>query len=108
MKDVFSLDGKRLEAIHTVIDNSQIDERHSVFPVEYIIGPRPLAFVDLRIIDDGMDGLEPFAVQRKHVFHVVFHDFTSQEVRRYRGGSPANRPLQQWGRRVRDGIVIPA
>jgi len=33
MKDVFSLDGKRLEAIHTVIDNSQIDERHSVFPV---------------------------------------------------------------------------
>jgi len=41
MKDVFSLDGKRLEAIHAVIDNSQIDERHSVFPVEYIIEPRP-------------------------------------------------------------------
>ena len=46
MKDVFSLDGKRLEAIHTVIDNSQIDERHSVFPVEYIIEPRPLAQIN--------------------------------------------------------------
>jgi alkylresorcinol/alkylpyrone synthase len=44
--DVFSLDGKRLEAIHTVIDNSQIDQRHSVFPVEYIIEPRPLAQIN--------------------------------------------------------------
>ena len=46
IKDVFSLDGKRLEAIHTVIDNSQIDQRHSVFPVEYIIEPRPLAQIN--------------------------------------------------------------
>ena len=46
MKDVFSLDGKRLEAIHTVIDNSQIDQRHSVFPVEHIIEPRPLAQIN--------------------------------------------------------------
>ncbi len=46
MKDVFSLDGKRLEAIHAVIDNSHIDQRHSVFPVEYIIEPRPLAQIN--------------------------------------------------------------
>jgi alkylresorcinol/alkylpyrone synthase len=46
IKDVFALDGKRLEAIHTVIDNSQIDQRHSVFPVEYIIEPRPLAQIN--------------------------------------------------------------
>jgi alkylresorcinol/alkylpyrone synthase len=46
VKDVFSLDGKRLEAIHSVIDNSQIDKRHSVFPVEYIVEPRPLAQVN--------------------------------------------------------------
>jgi alkylresorcinol/alkylpyrone synthase len=46
MKGVFSLEGKRLEAIHTVIDNSQIDERHSVFPVEYIIEPRPLSQIN--------------------------------------------------------------
>ena len=46
IKDVFGLEGKRLEAIHTVIDNSQIDQRHSVFPVEYIIEPRPLAQIN--------------------------------------------------------------
>jgi alkylresorcinol/alkylpyrone synthase len=46
MKDVFLLDGKRLEAIHTVIDNSQIDQRYSVFPVEHIIEPRPLAQIN--------------------------------------------------------------
>ncbi len=46
IKDVFSLDGRRLEAIHSVIDNSQIDQRHSVFPVEYIIEPRPLAQIN--------------------------------------------------------------
>jgi alkylresorcinol/alkylpyrone synthase len=46
IKDVFSLDGKRLEAVHSVIDNSQIDQRYSVFPVEYIIEPRPLAQIN--------------------------------------------------------------
>jgi alkylresorcinol/alkylpyrone synthase len=46
MKDVFSLDGKRLEAIHTVIDNSQIDQRHSVYPVEHIVEPRPLSQIN--------------------------------------------------------------
>ena len=44
--DVFSLDGKRLEAIRSVIDNSQIDQRHSVFPVDYIVKPRPLAQIN--------------------------------------------------------------
>lgn len=44
--DVFSLDGKRLEAIRNVIDNSQIDRRHSVFPVDYIIEPRPLSQIN--------------------------------------------------------------
>lgn len=46
IKDVFSLHGNRLEAIYSVIDNSQIDERHSVFPVEHIIEPRPLAQIN--------------------------------------------------------------
>jgi alkylresorcinol/alkylpyrone synthase len=44
--DVFSLDGKRLEAIRSVIDNSQIDQRHSVFPLDYIIEPRPLSQIN--------------------------------------------------------------
>lgn len=46
IKDVFHLDERRLEAVHTVIDNSLIDQRHSVFPVEYIIEPRPLAQIN--------------------------------------------------------------
>jgi alkylresorcinol/alkylpyrone synthase len=44
--EVFSIEGKRLEAIRNVIDNSQIDQRHSVFPADYIIEPRPLAQIN--------------------------------------------------------------
>ena len=46
IKDIFSLDEKRLEAVHSIIDHSRIDQRHSVFPVEYIVEPRPLAQVN--------------------------------------------------------------
>jgi len=44
--DVFSLDGMRLEAIRNVIDNSQIDQRHSVYPLDYVVQPRPLAQIN--------------------------------------------------------------
>ena len=40
--EVFSLQGKRLEAIQEVVDNSRIDQRYSVYPVDYIVEPRPL------------------------------------------------------------------
>jgi alkylresorcinol/alkylpyrone synthase len=40
---VFPLDPRRLEAIMTVIDHSQIRQRHSIFPIDYIIEPRPLS-----------------------------------------------------------------
>ncbi|MBZ5643302.1 MAG: type III polyketide synthase [Acidobacteriia bacterium] len=46
IKDVFSLDGMRLAAIRSVIDNSQIDQRHSVFPVDHIVEPRPLSQIN--------------------------------------------------------------
>ena len=46
IEDVFSLDGMRLEAIRGVIENSGIDQRYSVFPVEHIIEPRPLARIN--------------------------------------------------------------
>jgi alkylresorcinol/alkylpyrone synthase len=46
IKDVFSLDGTRLVAIRSVIDNSRIDQRHSVFPVDYIVEPRSLARIN--------------------------------------------------------------
>jgi alkylresorcinol/alkylpyrone synthase len=57
--DVFSLDGMRLEAIRNVIDNSHIDQRHSVFPVEYVVEPRPLSQINVeyrqKAIELGME-----------------------------------------------------
>jgi alkylresorcinol/alkylpyrone synthase len=55
MKGVFGLEGRHLEAIHAVIDNSQIDQRHSVFPVEYIIEPRPLAQINTEYRDKAVE-----------------------------------------------------
>ena len=46
IKDVFGLDDRRLEAIHAIIDHSEIDQRHSAFPLEHIIEPRSLAQVN--------------------------------------------------------------
>jgi len=40
---VFSLSGRRLDAILEVVDNSRIDRRYTIFPVDYLIEPRPLA-----------------------------------------------------------------
>ena len=57
--DVFSMDGVRLEAIRGVIDNSQIDQRHSVFPVDYIIEPRPLSRINEEYREKAVElGLE--------------------------------------------------
>ena len=57
--DVFSLDGMRLEAIRNVIDNSHIDQRHSVFPVDYVIEPRPLSQINIeyrqKAVELGME-----------------------------------------------------
>ncbi len=44
---VFQLSGRRLDAILEVIDNSKIDRRYSIFPVDYLIEPRPLAQTSL-------------------------------------------------------------
>ena len=42
MRKVFDLEGRRLDAMMTVIDNAQVSKRHSIFPVEYFVEPRPL------------------------------------------------------------------
>jgi alkylresorcinol/alkylpyrone synthase len=39
---VFSLSGRRLEAVLEILGNSQIERRYSIFPLEYFIEPRPL------------------------------------------------------------------
>jgi len=43
MRRVFEVGERRLDAMMTVIDNAQVHTRHSIFPVEYIVEPRPLA-----------------------------------------------------------------
>jgi len=59
IKDVFSLDGMRLAAIRSVIDNSRIDQRHSVFPVDYIVEPRSLAQINAEYREKAVElGLE--------------------------------------------------
>src|SRR5690349_20091574 len=40
IQKVFDLNGRRLESILAVIDHAQIDKRHAIFPVDYIIEPR--------------------------------------------------------------------
>src|ERR1700682_3780195 len=43
MRRVFDVGERRLDAMMTVIDNAQVHERHSIFPIEYLVEPRPLA-----------------------------------------------------------------
>src|SRR6185437_3621596 len=38
----FSLSGRRLDAILEVVENSRIDRRYAIFPVDYLIQPRSL------------------------------------------------------------------
>jgi alkylresorcinol/alkylpyrone synthase len=42
IRKVFDLEERRLDAMMTVIDNAQVYKRHAIFPVEYIVKPRPL------------------------------------------------------------------
>ncbi len=39
---VFGLAGRRLEAVLEIVANSQIEQRYSIFPVEYLIEPRSI------------------------------------------------------------------
>jgi alkylresorcinol/alkylpyrone synthase len=43
MRQVFEVGERRLDAMMAVIDNAQVHKRHSIFPIEYIVEPRPLA-----------------------------------------------------------------
>jgi alkylresorcinol/alkylpyrone synthase len=43
---VFGVSGRRLEAILAVVDNSRIDRRYTIFPVDYLIEPRPLTQIN--------------------------------------------------------------
>src|ERR1700675_2521570 len=39
---VFDIPERRLEALMSIVDNAQVHKRHSIFPLDYTIQPRPL------------------------------------------------------------------
>jgi len=43
MGHVFDIPERKLEAMMSIVDNAQVHKRHSIFPVDYIIEPRPLS-----------------------------------------------------------------
>ncbi len=43
MRRVFDVGERRLDAIMTVIDHAEVHQRHSIFPVDYLVQPRPLS-----------------------------------------------------------------
>ncbi|HEV2388631.1 MAG TPA: 3-oxoacyl-[acyl-carrier-protein] synthase III C-terminal domain-containing protein [Candidatus Acidoferrales bacterium] len=43
MQLVFPLGERRLKAIFSIVDNARIDQRYSIFPMDYFTEPRPLA-----------------------------------------------------------------
>lgn len=40
---LFDLPPRQLDAIHSVIDNAQVRKRHLIFPLDYVVQPRPLS-----------------------------------------------------------------
>jgi alkylresorcinol/alkylpyrone synthase len=47
MRRVFNVGERRLDAMMTVIDNARVNQRHSIFPVDYIIQSRSLEQLSL-------------------------------------------------------------
>ncbi|HVB33579.1 MAG TPA: 3-oxoacyl-[acyl-carrier-protein] synthase III C-terminal domain-containing protein [Patescibacteria group bacterium] len=43
MRAVFPVDERRLRALYAVVDNTRVETRYSIFPLDYFIEPRPLA-----------------------------------------------------------------
>ena len=47
MQRVFMLDGPRLDGMMSIVDNSHVRQRFTIFPLEYTIEPRPLTQTNL-------------------------------------------------------------
>ena len=51
---VFPLQGARLEAMQAIVDNSQIERRFCIHPVEHIVEPRPLEELSRDYIENSV------------------------------------------------------
>src|SRR5881392_1608567 len=54
MGRVFDIPERRLEAMMSIVDNAQVHKRHSIFPLDYIIEPRPLSQTNNEYIEHAV------------------------------------------------------
>src|SRR5215471_5488507 len=54
MGRVFDIPERRLEAMMCIVDNAQVHQRHSIFPIDYTIEPRALAKTNNEYIEHSV------------------------------------------------------
>src|ERR1700674_4522454 len=54
MGRVFDIPERRLEAMMSIVDNAQVHKRHSIFPLDYTIEPRPLTQTNNEYIEHAV------------------------------------------------------
>src|SRR5260370_18477814 len=54
MGRVFDIPERRIEAMMSIVDNAQVHKRHSIFPLDYIIEPRPLSQTNNEYIEHAV------------------------------------------------------
>ena len=54
MGRVFDIPERRLEAMMSIVDNAQVHQRHSIFPIQYTIEPRPLSQTNNEYIEHAV------------------------------------------------------
>ena len=54
MGRVFDIPERRLEAMMSIVDNAQVHKRHSIFPLDYVIEPRPLSQTNNEYIEHAV------------------------------------------------------
>src|SRR5260370_1223894 len=66
MGRVFDIPERRLEAMMSIVDNAQVHNRHSIFPLDYTIEPRPLSQTNNEYIEHAVE-LPSLTFQRKDI-----------------------------------------
>ena len=47
IQSIFHLEGSRLDGMFSIVENSHIKQRHTIFPLDYTVQPRPLTQTSL-------------------------------------------------------------
>jgi alkylresorcinol/alkylpyrone synthase len=51
---VFQVPERRIEAMMSIVDNASVNQRHSIFPIEYTVEPRPLSQTNNEYIEHAI------------------------------------------------------